>query len=47
MILKYDLVVKGRIFKVNLICLPLQELDVIIGMDWLFIIHIFSDCNQK
>ena len=27
--------VEGRRFKVNLICLPLEGLDVILGMDWL------------
>jgi len=27
--------VEGRKYKVNLICLPLQELEVILGMDWL------------
>jgi len=27
--------VEGRRYKVNMICLPLQELEVILGMDWL------------
>jgi len=34
-------------FQVNLICLPLQELDVILGMDGLSTNHIFIDYNHK
>lgn len=30
---------EGYKFKVNLICLPLHELDVILGMDWIFTNH--------
>jgi len=36
--------VEGRRYKVNLICLPLQELEVILGMDWLSPNHILIDC---
>jgi len=36
--------VEGRRYKVNLICLPLQELEVILGMDWLFANRILIDC---
>jgi len=35
--------VVGRRFKVNLICLPLEGLDVILGMDWLSNNHIIID----
>ena len=31
----------------NLICLPLEGLDVILGMDWLSTNHILIDCNEK
>ena len=31
--LECPLIVEGRKFKINLICLPLQDLDVILGMD--------------
>jgi len=41
------IVVEGRRFKINLICLPLQGLDVILGMDWLSTNHILIDCGQK
>ena len=39
--------VEGRRYKVNLICLPLQELDVILGMDWLSANHILIDCQER
>ena len=37
--------VAGRRFKVNLVCLPLEGLDVILGMDWLSNNHIIIDCG--
>ena len=40
-------VVEGRRYKVNLICLPLQELEVILGMDWLSTNRILIDCREK
>jgi len=39
--------VKGHRYKVNLICLPLQELEVILGMDWLSANRILIDCREK
>ena len=39
--------VEGRRYKVNLICLPLQELEVILGMNWLFANRILIDCREK
>ncbi|XP_027903664.1 uncharacterized protein LOC114163558 [Vigna unguiculata] len=39
--------VEGRRYKLNLICLPLQELEVILGMDWLFANHVLIDCREK
>jgi len=41
------IIVEGRRFKINLICLPLQGLDVILGMDWLSTNHILIDCGHK
>ena len=38
--------VAGRRFKVNLVCLPLEGLDVILGMDWLSNNHIIIDCGR-
>jgi len=42
-----SLEVEGRRFKVNLVCLPLEGLDVILGMDWLSSNHIVIDCGQR
>ena len=39
--------VEGSKYRVNLICLPLEGLDVILGMDWLSANHILIDCNEK
>ncbi|XP_027912622.1 uncharacterized protein LOC114172224 [Vigna unguiculata] len=39
--------VEGRQYRVNLICLPLEGLDVILGMDWLSANHILIDCKEK
>jgi len=39
--------VAGHRFKVNLICLPLEGLDVILGMDWLSDNHVMIDCGRR
>jgi len=39
--------VEGRRYMVNLICLPLQELEVILGMDWLSANRILIDFREK
>jgi len=39
--------VERHIFKVNLICLPLQGLDVILGMDWLSANLVPIACQEK
>ena len=39
--------VEGRKYRVNLICLPLEGLYVILGMDWLSTNHILIDGNEK
>ncbi|XP_017428761.1 uncharacterized protein LOC108336824 [Vigna angularis] len=41
------IVVEGRRFKVHLISLPLQGLDVILGMDLLSANRILIDCSKK
>ncbi|WVZ10401.1 hypothetical protein V8G54_014931 [Vigna mungo] len=45
--IRCPIVVEGRRFKVNLICLPLQGLEIILGMDWLSTNHILLDCGEK
>jgi len=37
----------GHRFKVNLICLPMEDLDVILGMDQLSGNHIVIDCGRR
>jgi len=39
--------VEGRRYKVNLICLPLQELEVILEIDWLSANRILIDYREK
>jgi len=39
--------VAGHRFKVNLVCLSLEGLDVILGMDWLSNNHIIIDCGRR
>src|ERR1044072_7078401 len=40
-------VLEGRTYHANLLCLPLKDLDVILGMDWLCRHHILLDCAQR
>jgi len=39
--------VERRRYKVNMICLPIQELKVILGIDWLSANCILIDCREK
>src|ERR1044072_1807384 len=41
------LVLEGRRFLANLICLPLRDLEVILGMDWLSRHHVLIDCAKR
>nr|KYP62558.1 hypothetical protein KK1_017096 [Cajanus cajan] len=41
------IVVGEKKYKVNLICLPLVDIDIILGMDWLSANHILIDCANK
>nr|KYP33954.1 hypothetical protein KK1_045139 [Cajanus cajan] len=45
--LKCPLSIDGRNFMVDLIFLPLSQLDVILGMDWLSSNHILLNCADK
>ncbi|XP_027941006.1 uncharacterized protein LOC114194792 [Vigna unguiculata] len=42
-----SMVVAGHRYKVNLVCLPLEGMDVILGMDWLSNNHIIIDCGRR
>jgi len=41
------LFIENRKFLVNLICLPLSQLDVILGMDWLSSNQVLLNCAKK
>jgi len=43
----FPIEVASRRFKVNLICLPMERLDMILGMDWLASNHVVIDCGQR
>nr|KYP33123.1 Gag polyprotein [Cajanus cajan] len=45
--LKCPLSIDGINFMVDLICLPLSQLDVILGMDWLSSNHVLLNCADK
>ncbi|XP_050897475.1 uncharacterized protein LOC127104332 [Lathyrus oleraceus] len=42
-----SLSVNGRIFQIDLICLPLKKVDVVLGMDWLSANSLFIGCKEK
>ncbi|KAK2422804.1 hypothetical protein QL285_033306 [Trifolium repens] len=39
--------IQNREFIINLICLPLQSLEIILGMDWLSYHYVILDCARK
>ena len=39
--------ISGRTFVIDLICLPLSQIDVILGMDWLSSNHVLLNCFDK
>ncbi|XP_058741253.1 uncharacterized protein LOC131613617 [Vicia villosa] len=45
--LNCPLTIFDRDFGVDLICLPLNNLDVILGMNWLEFNHVYIDCFRK
>jgi len=40
-------IIDGQRYKINMICIPLKDLEVIYGMDWLSANHILIDCVRK
>ncbi|XP_050909073.1 uncharacterized protein LOC127122837 [Lathyrus oleraceus] len=42
-----SLLVNGRIFQIDLICLPFKKVDVVLGMEWLSANSVFSGCEEK
>ena len=39
--------ISGRTFLIDLICLPLSQIDIILGMDWLSYNHVLLNCFDK
>ena len=39
--------ISGRTFLIDLICLPLSQIDVILGMDWLSSNHVLLNYFDK
>ncbi|XP_050897076.1 uncharacterized protein LOC127103878 [Lathyrus oleraceus] len=42
-----SLLMNGRIFQIDLICLPFKKVDVVLGMDWLPANSVFTGCEEK
>ncbi|XP_068492022.1 uncharacterized protein [Phaseolus vulgaris] len=40
-------IIDGWRYKINMICIPLKDLEVILGMSWLSANHILIDCGRK
>lgn len=45
--LKYPIILENMCFLVDLVILPLQEIDIILGLDWLLANLITPDCARK
>ncbi|GAU44275.1 hypothetical protein TSUD_135160 [Trifolium subterraneum] len=39
--------VAGKVYHVDLICLPLKDMDIVLGMDWLFANTVYIGCAEK
>ncbi|XP_050876686.1 uncharacterized protein LOC127080409 [Lathyrus oleraceus] len=45
--LNYPLLIFDKDFSIDLICFPLENLDVILGMNWLEFNHVYINCYNK
>jgi hypothetical protein len=39
--------VSSKTYYIDLVCLPMKQLDVILGMDWLSANHVYIGCAEK
>jgi len=39
--------ISSKTYYIDLICLPMKQLDVILGMDWLSANHVYIGCSEK
>ena len=44
---KCPVIIDGRKYKINMICIHMKDLEVILGMNWLSANHILIDCGEK
>lgn len=45
--LNFPLSIYNKDFGIDLICLPLEDMDVIMGMIWLKFNHVYINCYNK
>lgn len=45
--LNYTLIIYGKSFGMDLMCLPLRNIDVILRMNWLEFNHVHINCFAK
>jgi len=39
--------ISSKTYYIDLVCLPMKQLDVILGMDWLSANHVYIGCSEK
>jgi len=39
--------VSSKTYYIDLVCLPMKQLDVILGMDWISANHVYIGCTEK
>jgi hypothetical protein len=39
--------VSSKTYYIDLVCLPMKQLYVILGMDWLSVNHVYIGCAEK
>ena len=39
--------ISSKTYYIDLVCLPMRQLDVILGMDWLSANHVYIGCSEK
>jgi len=44
---KCPVIINGREYKINMICIHMKDLEVILGIDWLSAKHILIDYSEK
>ena len=42
-----QIIVSSKTYYIDLVCLPMKQLDVILGMDWISANHVCIGCSKK